>query len=101
MKIDEPKTKKIMFSGGGTGGSVTPLLVLAKKLRQKNENLDIVFVGTKNGPEKNLVLSFSLPGKAITFITIPAGKWRRYFSWKNFIDVFRICLLYTSPSPRD
>jgi len=31
-----------------------------------------------------------LPGKAITFLTIPAGKLRRYFSFKNFIDVFRI-----------
>jgi len=53
MQASENKIKKIMLSGGGTGGSVTPLLVLVKKLRQKNEALDIVFVGTENGPEKS------------------------------------------------
>jgi len=90
MKINELKTKKIMLSGGGTGGSVTPLLVLAKKLRQKKENLDIVFVGTKNGPEKKMVLDYFVPGKAINFIAIPSGKLRRYLSWINFIDIFRV-----------
>lgn len=79
---------KIMLSGGGTGGSVTPILAIAKKLRTKRENIDFIFVGTKNGPERILVSSFN--DFVIPFKTLPAGKLRRYFSWNNFSDILKI-----------
>lgn len=84
------KTKQtIILSGGGTGGSVTPLLAVAEKLMTKNTNINYVFIGTKNGPEKEIVSKIDLPQR-FKFISLPAGKLRRYFSIKNFLDVFVI-----------
>lgn len=79
-----------MLSGGGTGGSVTPLLALADYLKQKDPGVyDFVFVGTKRGPEKYLVEKVALP-----FLAIAAGKWRRYFSLLNFFDLGKIFLAF-------
>ncbi|MDA3803103.1 MAG: UDP-N-acetylglucosamine--N-acetylmuramyl-(pentapeptide) pyrophosphoryl-undecaprenol N-acetylglucosamine transferase [Patescibacteria group bacterium] len=81
-------TKKIILSGGGTGGSVTPILAISKELKAQKENIDFTFIGTKNGPERGLVSSFD--SFNIPFKTLPAGKLRRYFSWKNFSDLIKI-----------
>jgi len=82
----ENSRKLIMLSGGGTGGSVTPLLALADYLRQADSvAYDFIFVGTGSGPEKYLVESSN-----ILFLSILAGKWRRYFSIRNFFDIFKI-----------
>jgi len=80
----ENNHKKIFLSGGGTGGSVTPLLALYDTLKNEN-NFEFFWVGTKNGIEKQLIKAEGLP-----YIAIPSGKLRRYFSWKNFTDVFLI-----------
>ncbi len=101
-KKDEKKLVKIMFSGGGTGGSVIPLLAVAEgltqsRLREKGEvgeseqseglNMPaLVFVGTPEGPERELVQAFS--GAPMKFIALKSGKWRRYFSLANFFDLF-------------
>jgi len=118
MSSEKLRCKKIILSGGGTGGSVTPLLAVARELLTEGANLiesvslaeganlteglneekhdseknnwDFVFVGTKKGPEKKLVEEFNCLGQKIKFIAIPAGKFRRYFSGQNFIDIFRI-----------
>lgn len=91
MKTYDPKT--IILSGGGSGGPVTPLLAIAKELAVDNFNL--VFVGTKTGPEKSMVASFNLPGnKKLKFIPLPAGKLRRYFSFHNFSDLLKILLAF-------
>lgn len=85
------ETKKIMFSGGGTGGSVTPLLAVAEEL-MKDGPVDLIFVGSANGPEKDLVASFNdslAPDTAqMVFVSLKGGKWRRYSSWRNFWDIF-------------
>ncbi len=89
------KRKKIMLSGGGSGGPVTPLLEITKELRRSYDNLDFVFVGTETGPEKEMVASFdNLP-----FISLPSGKLRRYFSIKNFSDIFRIISAFFKSFP--
>jgi len=101
MRPSRQKIKKIILSGGGTGGSVTPLLAVARELiteeaREREIDLnqvqswEFVFVGTSNGPEQKLVEAFDHLGQKIKFVTIPAGKFRRYFSWQNLIDIFRI-----------
>lgn len=84
---------KIMLSGGGTGGSVTPLLAVAAELFQEDPEIEILFVGSQSGPEKELVENFSGKGR-IRFISVSAGKWRRYFSFHNLIDVFKIGLAF-------
>jgi UDP-N-acetylglucosamine--N-acetylmuramyl-(pentapeptide) pyrophosphoryl-undecaprenol N-acetylglucosamine transferase len=80
--------KTIIFSGGGTGGSVTPLLAVAAELLKERSDLNLFFVGSENGPEKELVANFE--NKKIKFLTIPSGKWRRYFSANNYFDLFKI-----------
>ncbi len=83
------KQTKIFLSGGGTGGPVSPLLVLAEELWTDDINLEIVFVGTYYGPERKMIADFSVP-KKIKFLPIISGKWRRYFSVYNFLDMFKI-----------
>lgn len=78
------KRKKIFLVGGGTLGSVSPLLAISSKYEA-----DYVFVGTKDGPEKKLLASHQMP-----YVVIRSGKWRRYFSWKNFIDFVNIKLAF-------
>ncbi|MFA5023575.1 MAG: UDP-N-acetylglucosamine--N-acetylmuramyl-(pentapeptide) pyrophosphoryl-undecaprenol N-acetylglucosamine transferase [Patescibacteria group bacterium] len=87
------KIKKIIFSGGGTGGSVTPLLTVAEELLKEGVPLDLVFVGTTFGPEKELLASFS-SSSPIKFIPLPSGKWRRYFSIYNLTDIFKIIVAF-------
>ena len=86
--MENTRAKTIMLSGGGTGGSVTPLLAVAAELIKEQADWRLVFVGTKQGPEKELVQTFN--GAAIKIISIPTGIWRRYISGHNFFDVFKI-----------
>lgn len=88
MKTADKKT--IILSGGGSGGPVAPLLAIAKELLG-DSRFSLVFVGTKKGPEKSMLESLELAsGQKIKFLTLPAGKWRRYFSWANFSDILKI-----------
>ncbi len=89
MEKDNKNEKSIIFTGGGTGGSVTPLLAVAYELMKQEKGIVYFFVGTKSGPEKDIVTSAKLE-KNFQFIDLPAGKWRRYFSFKNFLDIFVI-----------
>lgn len=76
---------KIVFSGGGTLGPVVPLLAIAEAVRAKYPDAEFVWVGTRNGPEEELIKQYG-----IRFVTMTAGKWRRYFSFWNFFDLFKI-----------
>lgn len=74
---------RIIFSGGGTLGSVIPILSIATELRKIGE-FEIYWIGTYKGPEKELIKKYQLK-----YIPIFSGKLRRYFSIKNFFDVFK------------
>ncbi len=76
---------KILFSGGGTLGSVTPLLGLAAILKNKYPEVEIVWVVTKGGPEQSVV-----EAAGYRCITLPAAKLRRYWSWRNVRDAFTL-----------
>lgn len=78
---------KIVFSGGGTLGPVTPLLAVAQAYREKYPETEFVWVGTANGPERELIEKNN-----IKFTTLTAGKWRRYFSLLNIFDIFRFAV---------
>ena len=75
-------TKKIILVGGGTMGSVSPLLSLAE-----NYKAEYLFIGTRDGPEKKIIQYLGL-----NFKTISSGKLRRYWDLKNLGDIFKIIL---------
>lgn len=75
--------KKIILTGGGTAGHVTPNIALVPKL--KEAGFEIKYVGSYNGMEKQLVEK-----EGIDYVGISSGKLRRYFSWQNFTDPFRV-----------
>lgn len=76
---------KIVYAGGGSGGPVSPLLAVHERLVEQDPHLETLFIGTKTGPEKGMVEKLS-----IRFTPISSGKFRRYFSFKNLIDPFKI-----------
>jgi UDP-N-acetylglucosamine--N-acetylmuramyl-(pentapeptide) pyrophosphoryl-undecaprenol N-acetylglucosamine transferase len=93
MLTHNEKNVKILLTGGGTGGSVSPLLAIAEELKKApfvkggEGGVNFLWLGTKNGPGKEMVLKEGIPFKAIA-----AGKMRRYFSLKNFTDLFLIII---------
>lgn len=74
--------KKIVLTGGGTAGHVTPHFALLPHLQQ--EGWEIHYIGTHEGIERSLV------GDQLPYYPISAGKFRRYFDLKNFSDPFRV-----------
>lgn len=81
----------IVFAGGGTGGHIYPGLAVADELRKiaKENGLDIrvFWIGNSKGMDRNLV---EKSGSADKFIGIPSGKLRRYFSFRNILDLFKV-----------
>ena len=75
--------KRIVFTGGGTAGHVTPNIALFPKLRELG--YDIHYIGSYEGIEKKLIEDYKIP-----YYGISTGKLRRYFDPKNFSDPFRV-----------
>lgn len=75
--------KRIVLTGGGTAGHVTPNIALLPEL--KKHGYDIHYIGSKSGIEKELINEFDIP-----YYGISSGKLRRYFDVKNFSDPFRV-----------
>jgi len=78
---------RIILSGGGTMGSVSPLIAIFEAIKQKQPQAEFLWLATKDGPEEKLIASYDIPVRKIF-----AGKLRRYFSFKNFLDPFFILL---------
>lgn len=76
---------RIVFTGGGTAGHVTPNLALIEVLMPSDWQID--YIGSEDGIEKNMVQALDIP-----FHGISSGKLRRYFSWQNFLDPLKIIL---------
>ena len=75
--------KRIILTGGGTAGHVTPNIALLPRLKELG--YDIHYVGSYTGIEKELIEQFQIPYHGIS-----SGKLRRYFSLQNFTDPFRV-----------
>ncbi|MBU3839796.1 MAG: undecaprenyldiphospho-muramoylpentapeptide beta-N-acetylglucosaminyltransferase [Candidatus Ruminococcus intestinipullorum] len=75
--------KRIILTGGGTAGHVTPNIALIPQL--KEHEYDIQYIGSYEGIEKELIEPFQIPYHGIS-----SGKLRRYFSLQNFTDPFRV-----------
>ena len=76
--------KKIVMTGGGTGGHVTPNLALIPRLQA--DGWEVHYIGAANSVEQELISK--APG--VKFYTVSVGKLRRYFDPKNFSDPFRV-----------
>ena len=81
------KPIRILLTGGGSGGPTQPLIALVEEFRKQKIRSKFLFLGSKNGPERIMVEK-----SKIEFKTVPSGKLRRYWSWRNFLDPVFILL---------
>ena len=77
-------SKKIVLTGGGTMGHVTPNLALLPHLLEKG--YEVHYIGTEKGVEADKLTAI----EGINYHAVKSGKLRRYFDWKNFTDPFRV-----------
>lgn len=75
----------IAFSGGGSAGHVTPNIALMDAF--KADGWRLVYFGTPAGIEREIIAK-----TGTDYVAVPSGKLRRYFSWANFVDPFKIAL---------
>lgn len=75
--------KKIVLTGGGTAGHVTPNIALIPELQK--QGYEVSYIGSYTGIEKTLIEELGIP-----YTGISSGKLRRYFSLQNFSDPFRV-----------
>lgn len=80
--------KKIVLTGGGTAGHVTPNIALLPAL--KEAGYEITYMGSYDGIEKKLIGDFKIP-----YVGISTGKFRRYLDFKNLTDPFRVIKGFT------
>ncbi len=80
---------KIVFTGGGSGGHTMPALAMIKTFQKhydkKKIKYEILYIGSKESIEKTV-----MEKNRINYRSISTGKFRRYFSLKNFTDIFNI-----------
>ncbi len=80
---------KILFTGGGTGGHIFPIIAIVREMRRMypERALQFFYVGPRD-----IFASILLSQEGIKVKTVLAGKLRRYFSWqailKNIVDIF-------------
>lgn len=75
--------KRIVLTGGGSAGHVTPNIALIPKLKELG--YEIHYIGSIDGIERKLIEEIG-----VSYYPISSGKLRRYFDKKNFTDPFRI-----------
>lgn len=81
---------RIALTGGGTGGHIFPILAVVREIKKQLENkeeVEFLFLGPNGELEKEIMEKEFIPMKKIQ-----CGKLRRYFSWLNFLDFFKIPL---------
>lgn len=75
--------KKIVFTGGGSAGHVTPNIAIINEIGFKE--WDIHYIGSKKGIERELIQKLDIP-----YYSITSGKLRRYIDFENVVDMFRV-----------
>ncbi len=79
--------KKIVLTGGGTAGHVTPNIALLDDL--KKNNYEIFYIGRKE-KDKEIIEKKLIEAVGIPYYGISSGKLRRYLSFENVKDVTRV-----------
>jgi UDP-N-acetylglucosamine--N-acetylmuramyl-(pentapeptide) pyrophosphoryl-undecaprenol N-acetylglucosamine transferase len=82
---------KILLTGGGTGGHFYPLIAIAEELLELSEKQKIIdlrlYYMSDTPYDKRMLFE-----NKITFVQIPSGKMRTYFSIRNFLDIFPLAI---------
>lgn len=95
MKLNK---NNIVITGGGTAGHIYPGIAVADEIKniKTNDELKIYWIGCSKGMDRSIVEKSMLiknhngQSAIYAFKGIPSGKLRRYFSIKNFFDLFNI-----------
>lgn len=84
-----PSTRplRVLVTGGGTAGHISPALALISTLRELEPSIEFQYLGSRGGMEKKQVEDANIP-----FVAVSTGKLRRYFSFSNVVDWFRVPL---------
>ncbi|MGB2761998.1 MAG: UDP-N-acetylglucosamine--N-acetylmuramyl-(pentapeptide) pyrophosphoryl-undecaprenol N-acetylglucosamine transferase [Minisyncoccales bacterium] len=84
---------KILFTGGGTGGHIYPIIAVTREIKKicKNQELTFHYIGPKDNFGSAL-----LSKEEIKIKTIMAGKVRRYIGIKSFFQNI-IDILFKTP----
>ncbi len=80
--------KRIVLTGGGTGGHIFPLIAVAEELKRQCDNVEFLYIGTKSqmgDTAEKAMAQMGIPTKNVL-----TGKMRRYFSMEYFLDFFRV-----------
>lgn len=95
---------KIVITGGGTGGHVSPALAVISEIQKQESNVEILYIGSYFGIENKIIFSQKdkslrneIPNtfivqKEINFKRTLTGKYRRYFSFRNLLDPFLVLI---------
>jgi UDP-N-acetylglucosamine--N-acetylmuramyl-(pentapeptide) pyrophosphoryl-undecaprenol N-acetylglucosamine transferase len=78
-------TRRVLLAGGGSGGSATPVLAVAQALRRREPDVELLYIGTRDGPEAALAAAQDIP-----FAGVRAGKLRRYWDARNLTDPLNV-----------
>jgi UDP-N-acetylglucosamine--N-acetylmuramyl-(pentapeptide) pyrophosphoryl-undecaprenol N-acetylglucosamine transferase len=72
---------RVLLAGGGSGGSAAPVIAVAEAIANRWPDASFLYVGTTEGPERELLKTAGLPYEAVR-----TGRFRRYATWRNLID---------------
>lgn len=77
---------KIVLTGGGSGGHVTPIMAIAAELKRRQPNVRLVYVGQTGDPFAEIPAKSRLIDETYS---VRAGKFRRYHGegWRQLLDI--------------
>lgn len=70
---------RVIVSGGGTGGHIYPAIAMCQKLEEEIDDLEILYVGLNDGPEKRIVNKYGYKFRAIEAMGLPRKISKRLF----------------------
>ncbi len=70
---------KVVISGGGTGGHIYPAVAIIEELKKRDSNIDILYIGSKNSMESELIPSLGINYKSIEVMGLPRKINKKFF----------------------
>jgi UDP-N-acetylglucosamine--N-acetylmuramyl-(pentapeptide) pyrophosphoryl-undecaprenol N-acetylglucosamine transferase len=83
--MNHPKHKRVIISGGGTGGHIFPAISIANALRKIEPQTEILFVGAEGRMEME-----KIPDAGYKIIGLPVAGIQRRFTLKNFLVLTKL-----------